>query len=155
VHAGRRGQGRAARRDGRRTGPVPRAGAPEGRDRPDRRLGHLDAGRPLPGAVAGRHETEIDRDGQCRRAVPVQGGQDDMSRVPQVVFSDPDRGSADEVQKMLTTLGYHVVGSAGYGVEAVTLAYQLRPDVVLMHVEEPLVRTIQTLSRINDGLPDM
>jgi pilus assembly protein CpaE len=78
-----------------------------------------------------------------------------MSRIPQVIIIDPDRESAAEVQKMLQTLGFTVVGSAGYGVEAFTLAFQMRPDLVLMRVEEPLVRPIQTLSRINDGLPDM
>ncbi len=78
-----------------------------------------------------------------------------MAKVPQVVLIDPDRESSAEVQKMLTSLGFAVLGAAGYGVEAFTLAFQLRPDIILMRVEEPLVRPIQTLSRINDGLPDM
>ena len=78
-----------------------------------------------------------------------------MSRVPQIVVIDPDRESAAEVGKSLVQLGFQVIGSAGYGVEAFTLAFQMRPDLVLMRVEEPLVRPVQTLSRINDGLPDM
>ncbi len=78
-----------------------------------------------------------------------------MARVPQVLLVDPDRESATEVQKMLSMLGFAVVGSAGYGVEAFTMAFQARPDVLLMRVEEPLVRPIQTLSRINDGMPDL
>jgi pilus assembly protein CpaE len=78
-----------------------------------------------------------------------------MSRVPQVVVIDPDKESAAEVQKLLTQLGFQVIGSAGYGVEAFTLAFQMRPDLVLMRVEEPLVRPVQTMSRINDGLPDL
>ena len=78
-----------------------------------------------------------------------------MARVPQVLLVDPDRESATEVQKMLSMLGFNVVGSAGYGVEAFTMAFQARPDVLLVRVEEPLVRPIQTLSRINDGMPDL
>jgi pilus assembly protein CpaE len=78
-----------------------------------------------------------------------------MSRVPQVVVIDPDKESAAEVQKTLTQLGFSVIGSAGYGVEAFTLAFQMRPDLILMRVEEPLVRPVQTMSRINDGLPDL
>jgi pilus assembly protein CpaE len=78
-----------------------------------------------------------------------------MSRVPQVVVIDPDKESAVEVQKLLTQLGFQVIGSAGYGVEAFTLAFQMRPDMILMRVEEPLVRPVQTMSRINDGLPDL
>ncbi len=78
-----------------------------------------------------------------------------MARVPQVIIIDPDRESGAEVQKMLTTLGFSVLGVTGYGVEAFTLAFQTRPDLMLMRVEEPLVRPVQTLSRINDGLPDL
>lgn len=78
-----------------------------------------------------------------------------MARVPQVIVIDPDRESGAEVQKMLTTLGFSVLGVTGYGVEAFTLAFQTRPDLMLMRVEEPLVRPVQTLSRINDGLPDL
>ncbi len=78
-----------------------------------------------------------------------------MSKVPQVIVIDPDRESGAEVEKMLSMLGFNVVGSAGYGVEAFTLAFQVRPDVILMRVEEPLVRPVQTLSRISDGMPDL
>ena len=56
---------------------------------------------------------------------------------------------------MLSMLGFQVIASAGYGVEAFTLAFQLKPDLILMRIEEPLVRPLQTLSRINDGLPDL
>lgn len=78
-----------------------------------------------------------------------------MSRVPQVIVVDPDRESSAEIQKMLSMLGFQVIASAGYGVEAFTLAFQLKPDLILMRIEEPLVRPLQTLSRINDGLPDL
>jgi len=78
-----------------------------------------------------------------------------MARVPQVIVVDPERDSALEVQKMLNTLGFAVIGSAGYGVEALTMTLQLHPDVVLMRVEEPLVRPIQTLNKLTDGRPDL
>lgn len=78
-----------------------------------------------------------------------------MARVPQVIVVDPDRESAAEVQKMLNMLGLAVIASAGYGVEAFTLAFQLKPDIVLMRIEEPLVRPVQTLGRLTDGLPDL
>ena len=78
-----------------------------------------------------------------------------MARVPQIIVIDPDRESTAEIQKMLSMLGFGVLASAGYGVEAFTLAHQLKPDVILMRVEEPLVRPIQTLSKLNDGMPDI
>ncbi len=78
-----------------------------------------------------------------------------MARVPQLIVVDPDRESSAEIQKMLQMQGFSVVASAGYGVEAFTLAHQMRPDLVLMRIEEPLVRPVQTLSRMNDGMPDL
>ena len=78
-----------------------------------------------------------------------------MARVPQIIVIDPDRESTAEIQKLLSRLGFGVLASAGYGVEAFTLAHQLKPDVILMRVEEPLVRPIQTLSKLNDGMPDL
>ena len=65
-----------------------------------------------------------------------------MARVPQIIVIDPDRESTAEIQKLLSRLGFGVLASAGYGVEAFTLAHQLKPDVILMRVEEPLVRPI-------------
>jgi len=78
-----------------------------------------------------------------------------MARVPQLIVVDPDRESSAEMAKTLSTQGFQVLATAGYGVEAFTLCFQMRPDLVLMRIEEPLVRPIQTLSRINDGLPDL
>jgi pilus assembly protein CpaE len=78
-----------------------------------------------------------------------------MARVPQILVVDPDRESSTEVQKLLSAIGFQVIGTAGYGVEAFTMAFQVKPDVIVMRVEEPLVRPIQTLSRINDGMPDL
>jgi pilus assembly protein CpaE len=78
-----------------------------------------------------------------------------MSSVPQVLVVDPDRESAAELQKMLNLIGFEVLASAGYGVEAFTLAVHMQPDIVLMRVQEPLVRPIQTLSKLNDSMPDL
>jgi len=78
-----------------------------------------------------------------------------MARVPQLLVVDPDRESSAEMSKTLQMLGFQVLATAGYGVEAFTLCFQMRPDLVLMRIEEPLVRPVQTLSRINDGLPDL
>src|SRR5512134_3415094 len=83
------------------------------------------------------------------------GGTRNMARVPQIMVVDPDRDSIAEIQKMLGQLGFTVIASAGYGVEAFTLAHQLKPDLVLMRIEEPLVRPVQTLARLNDGMPDL
>lgn len=78
-----------------------------------------------------------------------------MPTVPQVLIVDPDTESSGELHKMLASSGFTVAGTAGYGVEAISLAIQLRPDAVIMRMEEPLVRPLQTLSKITDGMPDI
>ena len=78
-----------------------------------------------------------------------------MSSVPKVMVVDPDRESSNEIQKMLGLVGFEVVGSAGYGVDALTVAAQAGPDVALVRVQEPLVRPLQTLRKLTDGMPDL
>ncbi|MFQ5351625.1 MAG: hypothetical protein ACE5D3_00955, partial [Candidatus Binatia bacterium] len=78
-----------------------------------------------------------------------------MTKVPQVLVIDPDRESTADIQKLLVAAGFSLVGQSGYGVEGFTLAFQLHPDVVLARVDEPSARPLQTLSKLNDALPDL
>jgi pilus assembly protein CpaE len=59
----------------------------------------------------------------------------------------------DEIQKMLAMSGFAVLGEAGYGIEAVSLARDTEPDVVIIHIEEPLIRALQTVEALADLLP--
>ncbi|HEV8692871.1 MAG TPA: response regulator, partial [Lysobacter sp.] len=54
---------------------------------------------------------------------------------------------------MLALSGFGVVGEAGYGIEAVSLAKKTEPEVVVIAVEEPLSRSLQTVEAIADLLP--
>jgi pilus assembly protein CpaE len=78
-----------------------------------------------------------------------------MAKVPEVMIVDPDWERASDLQRLLQQVGLPVVANAGYGIEAFTLARQVNPDVVLMRVEEPLVRPVQTLQRMTDGVPGL
>lgn len=75
--------------------------------------------------------------------------------LPQIVVVDPDRESAAEVAKTLSMAGMTVVATAGYGVEAFAQAHQTKPDIVLLRIEEPLVRPMQTLNQIKEAMPDL
>jgi DNA-binding NarL/FixJ family response regulator len=54
----------------------------------------------------------------------------------------------DSLRGALEDVGYEVVGEAGDGAQAVDLALQLRPDVVLMDVTMPVLDGIEATRRI-------
>jgi pilus assembly protein CpaE len=76
-----------------------------------------------------------------------------MVRNPRVIVIDQDQVARSEVQKMLALSGFAVLGEAGYGIEAVSLAKDTEPDVVIVSIEEPMVRALQTVEAVADLLP--
>ena len=76
-----------------------------------------------------------------------------MGRNPRVAIIGQEPVVRDEIQKMLAVSGFAVIGEAGYGIEAVSLAKETEPDVVIVSVEEPLVRALQTVEALSDLLP--
>ncbi len=76
-----------------------------------------------------------------------------MARNPRVVVIDQDQVARSEVQKMLALSGFAVLGEAGYGIEAVSLAKEAEPDVIIISIEEPMVRALQTVEAVADLLP--
>ena len=77
-----------------------------------------------------------------------------MTRNPRVIVIGPDASARDEIQKMLALSGFGVVGEAGYGIEAVSLAKKTEPEAVVIAVEEPLSRSLQTVQAMVDLLPE-
>lgn len=49
--------------------------------------------------------------------------------------------------------GITVAGTAGYGLDALRLAFDVRPDLVLIGVREPVARPLDLIRRIHDALP--
>jgi len=76
-----------------------------------------------------------------------------MARNPRVIVIDQDQIARSEVQKMLALSGFAVLGEAGYGIEAVSLAKEAEPDVIVIAVEDPIVRALQTVEAVADLLP--
>src|SRR3972149_11299412 len=76
-----------------------------------------------------------------------------MARTPRVMVIGQEPQQRQEVQKMLAASGFAVLGEAGYGIEAVSLAKSTEPDVVVISIEEPLIRALQTVEAIADLLP--
>ena len=76
-----------------------------------------------------------------------------MARNPRVIVIDQDQVARSEVQKMLALSGFAVLGEAGYGIEAVSLAKETEPDIIVIALEEPVVRALQTVEAVVDLLP--
>lgn len=76
-----------------------------------------------------------------------------MGRNPRVAIIGQEPMARDEIQKMLSMSGFAVLGEAGYGIEAVSLCRDTEPDVMVILIEEPLIRAIQTVEALSDLLP--
>jgi pilus assembly protein CpaE len=76
-----------------------------------------------------------------------------MARNPEIVIVDPDLSSRAETKRAVQIAHFSVVGEAGYGVEAVTVAREHPPDVFLVSVEEPVALALQTIEQLLDAVP--
>jgi pilus assembly protein CpaE len=71
-----------------------------------------------------------------------------------VLIADEDLDSRVNLRRSAERAGLTVVGEAGYGTEAVSLALDARPDVILIGVEEPAARALDTADAVANVLPE-
>jgi len=76
-----------------------------------------------------------------------------MARNPEIVTIDPDLGSRAETKRAAQLAHFTVVGEAGYGVEAITVAKEHTPDIFLVSVEEPVALALQTIEQLANAAP--
>jgi pilus assembly protein CpaE len=69
-----------------------------------------------------------------------------------IVDEDPDGRVA--ARKAVQRAQFNVAGETGFGIQAISLALQMRPDAVLISVEEPVGRALETAEGIASSLPD-
>ena len=69
---------------------------------------------------------------------------------------DPDRrvNTRKAAQKTRRLGQVNVIGEVGYGTKAVSLALDTRPDIILMSVEEPVGRALETAEALANVLPN-
>ncbi len=72
-----------------------------------------------------------------RHALGVWEVPEDMKKKPTVLVAEDEALIRLDLVELLTEEGYHVVGEAGDGEEAVKLARELEPDLVIMDVKMP------------------
>jgi pilus assembly protein CpaE len=77
-----------------------------------------------------------------------------MAGNPRILVVDQDFENRAELQKGLVRSSFIVLGGVGYGAEALSLASELRPQVILVGVEEPAARPLQTIESLSEVLAD-
>jgi pilus assembly protein CpaE len=73
---------------------------------------------------------------------------------PKVLIIDEDPDSRVETRKAAQRSELDITGEVGFGAEAVTAALDLRPDLFLIAVEEPVTRPLDTVEALANVLPD-
>ena len=77
-----------------------------------------------------------------------------MEKSPKVLVIDTDPDVRFEVQRLIPQAGFSACGQSGLGTEAVALAQESMPDVVLCGLREPIARVVQTIESIAHALPN-
>lgn len=71
-----------------------------------------------------------------------------MAKVPAVLVVDENEDSRVEVRKLLVRAGLAVAGEARYGAAAAAAAHQLQPDAIVIGIEEPPNRALETIESL-------
>jgi pilus assembly protein CpaE len=77
-----------------------------------------------------------------------------MAEALKVLIVDEDPDSRVAARKALQRANLAIAGESGYGTEAVSLALEAKPDVIIVSVEEPRARALETAEALANGLPD-
>ncbi len=77
-----------------------------------------------------------------------------MAKTPAALVIDQDVQSKYEVKQAIRASGLTLAGEAGYGVQASVAAGELHPDIVLVSVNEPMERALQTVEALVTLLPE-
>jgi len=77
-----------------------------------------------------------------------------MARVPEVLVVDQDPKSRFEVKSLVKAAQLSVAGEAAFGTEAVSLAADSKPDVIVCGMSNPPERALSTIEALLDVLPE-
>lgn len=77
-----------------------------------------------------------------------------MAKVPEVLIVDQDPKTRFELKRLIKHAQLTVVGEAAFGTEAVSLASEVRPDVILCGLSDPPDRALRTIESSLDILPE-
>ena len=76
-----------------------------------------------------------------------------MASYPRILVVDQDPQSRAELQQLLLKSRFVVVGGVGYDEEAVGLAGELKPQIVLVALEDPPAHALRTIQALAQAVP--
>ena len=77
-----------------------------------------------------------------------------MAKIPEVLIIDQDVQARFEMKRLVRQSRFEISGEGGFGTEAVSLAVELAPDMVLCGMTEPIARSLQTVDSLLNALPE-
>jgi pilus assembly protein CpaE len=78
-----------------------------------------------------------------------------VAKTPSTLIVDTDIQARFEAKQIVKASGLTIAGECGFGMEAVTVAQEMRPDCVFLGVTEPVERPLQTVEALQSLMPDM
>ena len=77
-----------------------------------------------------------------------------MAKSPGVLIVDQDPDARFQIQQLIPQVGFAVSGEVGLGTEAVALATETKPAVIICGLREPMARAVQTIESLVHNLPE-
>lgn len=77
-----------------------------------------------------------------------------MAKDPEVLIVDQDPQARYEIKQLVRQSSLGVVGESSFGTEAVSLASDARPDVIICGMSNPPERSLRTIESLLDVLPE-
>jgi pilus assembly protein CpaE len=78
-----------------------------------------------------------------------------MGKNARVLIVDEDAESRGDIQRRLVKSQFEVVGACGYGAQALSLSNEVAPEAVVVGIEEPMARPLQTIEALRGVLSDV
>ncbi|HUF52954.1 MAG TPA: AAA family ATPase [Dehalococcoidia bacterium] len=77
-----------------------------------------------------------------------------MARVPDILLIDQDPQARFEMKQLVRQAQLGFAGEAAFGTEAVSLATDTKPDIIMCGMTRPPERSLQTIEALLDVLPE-
>jgi pilus assembly protein CpaE len=77
-----------------------------------------------------------------------------VAKTPSALIVDTDIQGRFEAKQVVKASGLTIAGECGFGMEAVSSANEMKPDIILVGVSEPMERPLQTIETLQSLMPE-